>query len=227
MAGRSIWLLLPLALAAPFATGSSYWQGVMAAIAIWSIAAVSLAQAVNWMVRLSLMTPALMGVGAYAAAILQVEHGWSFPAAALAAALASMAAAGLVGLVAFHSSAWGFSIVTFAANLIFLNLAISLDDLTHGPGGYSGIPPVEIMGRSFVDSRSLYYLALAVLLVQLGLIAAWRHGVAGRSGRIVGRSAARAVAPAFLLCARGGGVHRAGGGFVGLAGACTAPIAAW
>jgi len=178
--------LVAVALGAPFAIESSYWQGVMAAIAIWSIAAVSLAQAVNWMMRLSLMTPALMGLGAYAAAIAQVEHGWSFLPAAGIAALAAMVCAALVGLVAFRSSHWGFSIITFAANLILVNLSISLDDITHGPGGYAGIPPVQLFGRSLESGRSLYFLALAILAIQLCALWAWRRSVAGRSARIVG-----------------------------------------
>ena len=177
---------MALAIAAPFATTSSYWQGVMAAIAIWSIAAVALAQAVNWMLRLSLMTPSLMGIGAYVAGILQVDHDWHFLPAAGAAALAALVTAALVGLVAFRSSHWGFSIITFAANLILLNLSVSLDDLTHGPGGFAGIPPVEIAGITFLSARSLYFLAAGVLLVELLLIATWRRSVAGRSGRIVG-----------------------------------------
>ena len=134
---------------------------------------------------LSIAHSALMGVGAYTAAILFIQAGLGFWAVLPLAALLAMAAALLLGYPALRVSGYHFVIVTFAACELFVlatrNLggAEARKGLTGGAQGLDITEPVgHIFGQSFdinLELEPFYYLVIAFLFITLvvtqGLVA--------------------------------------------------------
>ena len=126
---------------------------------------------------LSIAHSALMGMGAYTAAILFVQLGFGFWAALPLSALLAMAAAVLLGYPALRVSGYHFVIVTFAACELFVlatrNLggAEARSGLTGGAQGLDVTEPVgAIFGQSFdinLELEPFYYLVLAFLLIAM------------------------------------------------------------
>ncbi len=121
-------------------------------------------------------TAADYGIGAYTAALLAVNFGWSFwvllPLSGLAAALFGF----LLGLPTMKTKSYYLSLVTIAVGLIIYLLFNNLS-WTGGPNGVAGIPLPSIGGFSFGSSLNIfglelpfqanfYYLILAILLVE-------------------------------------------------------------
>jgi len=126
---------------------------------------------------LSIAHSALLGVGAYTAAILFVQAGLGFWAVLPLAALLAMAAALLLGYPALRVSGYHFVIVTFAACELFVlatrNLggAEARKGLTGGAQGLDVTEPIgQIFGQSFdinLELAPFYYLVIAFLFVTL------------------------------------------------------------
>jgi ABC-type branched-subunit amino acid transport system permease subunit len=121
-------------------------------------------------------TAADYGVGAYTAALLAVNFGWSFwiilPLSGLAAALFGF----LLGLPTMKTKTYYLSLVTIAVGLIIYLLLNNLS-WTGGPDGIAGIPYPTISGFSLGDSvrifgmelpfqANFYYLVLVILILE-------------------------------------------------------------
>jgi branched-chain amino acid transport system permease protein len=107
------------------------------------------------------------GVGAYAAALLLKQAGWSFGPALCGGAVA----AGVVGLIAgmpcLRLRSHFFIIVTLAVGVVLYTLFNNLDSITGGAEGLPGIPRPQPLDLGFVvvDFRrpeGFYWLALTV-----------------------------------------------------------------
>lgn len=126
---------------------------------------------------LSIAHSALMGVGAYVAAILFIQAGLGFWAVLPLAALLAMVAALLLGYPALRVSGYHFVIVTFAACELFVlatrNLggAEARKGLTGGAQGLDITEPVgQIFGQSFdinLEIEPFYYLVIAFLFAAM------------------------------------------------------------
>ena len=121
-------------------------------------------------------TAADYGVGAYTAALLAVNFGWSFwiilPLSGLAAALFGF----LLGLPTMKTKTYYLSLVTIAVGLIIYLLLNNLS-WTGGSDGIAGIPYPTIGGFSLGDSghifgmelpfqANFYYLVLGILFLE-------------------------------------------------------------
>ena len=115
---------------------------------------------------LSITQGAVMGVGAYTAAILSHNSDLNFwaqlPVAALAGALISL----VIGVISFRTRGSTFLILTFAMAELVVVLFSNLVSLT---GGAFGIvqagAPTSIGPLHFSDSRSFFFLVASVLFV--------------------------------------------------------------
>ncbi len=126
---------------------------------------------------LSIAHSALMGVGAYTAAILFIQIGFGFWAVLPLAALLAMVAALLLGYPALRVSGYHFVIVTFAACELFVlatrNLggAEARKGLTGGAQGLDITEPVgAIFGQSFdinLELEPFYYLVIGFLFITI------------------------------------------------------------
>jgi branched-chain amino acid transport system permease protein len=133
---------------------------------------------------------AFVGIGAYATAYLTTAQELPALLAPLAGSpwlgliaglLATMAVAGLLGLLTLRLSghylplgtiAWGMSLYFLFGNVSFLG----------GHTGISGIPPVSVFGLEIRDSRHFYYL---IWLVLLAAIWATSNLLDSREGRAI------------------------------------------
>ncbi len=109
---------------------------------------------------------AFVGIGAYATAWFTTQMGWSPWLALLIALAMTFVAAYVLGAISLRLSghylplgtiAWGLSLYYLFGNLSFLG--------QHD--GIAGIQPLEVFGISLADSRNIYYLIWACVLLAL------------------------------------------------------------
>ena len=171
---------------------------------------------------LSLATPALFGVGAYASALLTMKWGWdSTLTFAIATAIGALSGVAL-GVPSLRLSRHSFVIVTLSATLLLQLIASNWIDLTRGALGIADIPTAKLFGMPLVNKEM--WLALMVFLSALAIAATWAI-VSSRLGRAM--IAVRDNEP--LAVAAGIDVLKirlfafaCSGAFGGLAGACYA-----
>ena len=116
-------------------------------VLLYGLVALSLNVASGFTQLISLAHAGFFGVGAYATAILSTRGGWplwvNLPL--------GMAAAGLVavpvGLVALRTVEDYFIICTMGMGVILFSVMNNWMDLTRGPLGIPGIPPVSFFGH--------------------------------------------------------------------------------
>ena len=98
--------------ASPLLTKSDYRLFVATQIGIYLLVVVGLNVLTGYAGQPSLGHGALLAIGAYAAAIAMVDHGWSFWPSALLSMAVTAAAGALMGLPAFRVSTWYFALIT-------------------------------------------------------------------------------------------------------------------
>jgi branched-chain amino acid transport system permease protein len=119
--------------------------------------------------QLSLGQGAFMMIGAYTSGYLTVKHDWpALPAMALGVVLAALTALAL-GRVIFRLRGYYLSMASLGLLMIALTLARELAQITGGPNGLPGIPPLSIAGVNFFEDQQFYYVGLVVSLVVLVL----------------------------------------------------------
>jgi branched-chain amino acid transport system permease protein len=145
---------------------------------------VLLAQSLNIMLGysglLSLATPALLGMGAYASALLSMKLGWdssiTFSCASAIGALTGVA----LGVPSLRLSRHSFVIVTLSATLLLQLIASNWIDLTRGALGLADIPAARLFGLTLVSKAA--WLVLMLALSALTIAAFWAL-VSSRLGR--------------------------------------------
>ncbi|MBI2097949.1 MAG: branched-chain amino acid ABC transporter permease [Candidatus Vogelbacteria bacterium] len=119
-------------------------------VGIYGILGLSLNLLVGFTGLLSVTHAAFYGLGAYGAALLMVEAGWSFWLAWPAALLLAMLASVLIGLVLSRFRADYYVLASFGFNVIVFSLFLNLQSVTRGPLGISGIPRPVASNLSFL-----------------------------------------------------------------------------
>src|SRR3989454_5973495 len=156
-------LTLPLWLESP------YFLHVVIMAGIFGVLALSLNLLLGYTGQLSLGHAAFFGIGAYATGLLTVKLGWS-PWAGLLAAVALPAAAGwVIGRLALKLRGAYFVLLTISFAGVVSLVSVNWMDLTNGPLGLPGVPPVEIAlpglpALSLRAKGAYYYLVLAAVL---------------------------------------------------------------
>jgi branched-chain amino acid transport system permease protein len=134
---------------------------------IYAIVALGLNLLMGYGGQISVGHAAFFGIGAYTSAILSVDFGWSFWTA-LPASLALSAAFGLVlGLPTLRLRGHYLILATLGFGEIVRLVLQNWQQLTKGPTGIVGIPPVRLFGIALQTERQFYYLALAFLALAL------------------------------------------------------------
>ena len=156
----------------PLVFNEAFHQHIFITIVINAILAVSLGIVVGYLGELSLAHGAFFGIGAYTSALISINFNVPFFFALPLAVLSAGIMGYLIGIPALRLSGHYFAIATLGFQGIVILLIINLVDLTRGPMGLSGIPPIgsyHIFGLtiSFLQKLPYYYLALTVLLVVL------------------------------------------------------------
>ncbi|MBR1125677.1 branched-chain amino acid ABC transporter permease [Bradyrhizobium lablabi] len=166
------WLLLAALIFVPAYGGSRYLVYIGTLIALQAALATSLNLIVGYAGQFAMSHAAFYGFGAYASAILINSAGltfwWSIPAAMLAAA----AIAAIIGYPALRYTGGVYlALITFAFGELARLTAANWQDVTGGPMGMRiTYAPEALFGFNFANSRGMYWIAVAMLLVTLAVV---------------------------------------------------------
>jgi branched-chain amino acid transport system permease protein len=155
------------AVALPFLVRDQYVLHVLVMWGIYAVLTLGLNVINGFAGQLSIGQGAFYGIGAYAAALLTVEAGWSFWLATGAAALLAAAVGMLVSLPVLRVRGIYLGMATFGFAEIVHVVLRSWEDLTRGPLGIPGILPPVAFGVDFGSQDRYYFLVLAAVLGSL------------------------------------------------------------
>lgn len=127
----------------------------------------------------SLIHAVMMGVGAYASAMMTKHLGFSFWLSLPLAGVASAAIAALLCFPLFRLTQFYFLIGSFAAGEAIRLCWIHFIRPFGGTGGITGIPAPELMGIDFLEPIPYFYLVLAVVIICLLLMYRIEHSRIG------------------------------------------------
>jgi branched-chain amino acid transport system permease protein len=149
-AAFALFALLPL-------VGGDYLLQIGSFVAIQSIAVIGLGILTGFAGRISLAQGALYGIGAYTAALLVTRLGVS-PLAALPASIAMAVLVGtILGSPAIRLSGLYFVMSTIGLQQIVWIVLMHWSNVTGGPQGVRGIPPLSV-GDFLFDTPARFYL---------------------------------------------------------------------
>lgn len=205
------WLLTAALVVAPVAMGlNDYYLHVLNLAWLFAIAALGLSVATGVAGQIVLGQAALIGIGAYATALLMMRLSlpWWL---ALPLAMALTAAVGaLLGLISTRIKGHYLAIVTLALNEIFRIVATNEEPLTGGPMGLRNIPTLSIPGLGETATQQLYLPLAAVMFAGYALMIHFHRSATGRQLRAVrddemaaeamGVNSVRAKTIAFVIC---------------------------
>lgn len=214
-------LLLCALIVAPFLPLPSGMLESLSITLIVFIAVLGLDVLMGFAGQVSLGQSGFMAIGGYAAAILSVTYGWPPLASTAAALLVSGAIAVVLALVTMRLRGHYLALATLAFALLVDSLAVGLVDLTGGPSGLVGIPPLNIGHMVFDTPIRMYYLVLAVVALLVLLLAGGLRSSFGRTlmsvrgdqsaaaalGMPVGRIKVMAMALSALLGSLSGSLY--------------------
>ncbi|MQA24120.1 MAG: branched-chain amino acid ABC transporter permease [Micromonosporaceae bacterium] len=137
--------------------------------------------------QFSMAHAGMWGLGAYASAYVTLKLEWPLwwgvPVALLAGALAGA----LVAIPALRVGVGVYlAIVTFAFQMVFVNMLRNLTELTGGSHGMAGMPAFPAVGTLSTTQTVTLYTAIAAAAALL-LTHLWRHGSYGRVLLALGR----------------------------------------
>ena len=190
------WLALAaLAVLLPWLPGLPlFWVSLACQIGICAIIATGLVVLTGVAGMTSFAQASLMGIGAYATAVLSTNYGLSpwlgLPAALIASLLVALA----MGAVTLRLSGHYLALGTIAWSVSLYYLYANLDILGRNDG-ISGIPPLSIAGWKLIDIRAS---AVVIGLGLLGAMITTRHLLDSRWGRAMRALRGGAVAAASV-----------------------------
>jgi len=190
------WLALAaLAVLLPWLPGLPlFWVSLACQIGISAIIATGLVVLTGVAGMTSFAQASLMGVGAYATAVLSTTYGLSPWLGLPAALLASLVVALAMGAVTLRLSGHYLALGTIAWSVSLYYLYANLDILGRNDG-ISGIPPLAIAGWKLIDIRAS---AMVIGLALVGAMITTRHLLDSRWGRAMRALRGGAVAAASV-----------------------------
>jgi branched-chain amino acid transport system permease protein len=141
-------------------------------VGIYMILALSLNLLIGYAGLFSVGHGAFYGVGAYAAAILSTRLGLPFWIEIFAAAAVTGLVGYIIGRPILRLRGDHLALATFGLAVIAYSVFNNWSDLTRGPLGIRGIPPVTLFSFRFTSLGS--YAALVAAFVAFTLLCLWR-----------------------------------------------------
>jgi branched-chain amino acid transport system permease protein len=173
-------VLLAIAMAVPLILKSNYQLGVAHQALIFAILAIGYDVLLGFTGLLSFGHIGLFAIGAYTSAILVTSTGAPFLVGLVGAAVLTGFVGVLIAIPALRIKGHYLTLLTLALGEVIRIVIRSMEGLTHGAAGLSGIPRPEIFGVSFRQAIPLYYLLL--LFAVLAILFVWRLKIS-RFGR--------------------------------------------
>jgi branched-chain amino acid transport system permease protein len=171
-----------------FLGGSTLVYSTVVVIAIFSVMAYGVDIVLSDLGEVSLAHTMFFAAGAYAVGVLGVRYGSSsWLTLAAAVGLAALLALGL-GLVTLRIRHFVFSLVTYAANIVCLNVAQNWTFLG-ASDGIVGIPPLDLsigpLQLEPLGNKDLWPYAYALLLGTLLFVSCFRRSRLGHAALMV------------------------------------------
>jgi branched-chain amino acid transport system permease protein len=162
-----------LILVAPLALDGGYLLNVLVFVGINTMLAVALNLLLGYAGQISLGHAGFFGLGAYLSGVLTATYGMNpwlvMPLAALIVGILACA----IGFPILKLKGHYLAMATLGLGIIIYIVFNETVDLTGGPSGLSGIPPLSLGGISFDSDLKSYYLiwcfALGVILFSVNL----------------------------------------------------------
>jgi branched-chain amino acid transport system permease protein len=179
MSRLALLLGLVVALTAPAWVWNPYHLHTLIMAGIFAVLALSLNLLLGYTGQLSLGHAAFFGIGAYATGLLTVKLEWSAWIGLLAAIVLPAVAGYVIGRLALKLRGAYFVLLTISFAGCVSLVSVNWMDLTNGPLGLPGVPPLEIAlpglpALSLRTKSAFYYVVLAAValsyLVCLALI---------------------------------------------------------
>ena len=179
MSRLALLLGLVAATTAPAWVWNPYHLHTLIMAGIFAVLALSLNLLLGYTGQLSLGHAAFFGIGAYATGLLTVKLEWSAWIGLLAAIVLPAVAGYVIGRLALKLRGAYFVLLTISFAGCVSLVSVNWMDLTNGPLGLPGVPPLEIAlpglpALSLRTKSAFYYVVLAAValsyLVCLALI---------------------------------------------------------
>ena len=119
------------------------------------------------------------GIGGYGVGIGMIKFGLPFELAAALSMLASVAAAALIGALTLRLTGAYFSIVSWGLSGVALVAALNLTDVTGGPLGMFGFPPITVASIPLANPRGYFFVTMTLLILAVLLLRAVRDSCFG------------------------------------------------
>jgi branched-chain amino acid transport system permease protein len=179
-------IVIVAAATAPAWVWNPYQLHTLIMAGIFAVLAQSLNLLLGYTGQLSLGHAAFFGIGAYATGLLTVKLEWS-PWLGLVVAIALPAAAGyLIGRLALKLRGAYFVLLTISFAGMASLVSVNWMELTNGPLGVPGVPPVELSlpglpTLSLLSKAAYYYLVLAAVALCYAVCRALVRSRVGRA----------------------------------------------
>jgi len=179
MSRLALLLGLVVAVTAPAWVWNPYHLHTLIMAGIFAVLALSLNLLLGYTGQLSLGHAAFFGIGAYATGLITVKLEWSAWIGLLAAIVLPAVAGYVIGRLALKLRGAYFVLLTISFAGCVSLVSVNWMDLTNGPLGLPGVPPLEIAlpglpALSLRTKSAFYYVVLAAValsyLVCLALI---------------------------------------------------------
>ncbi|MBV9537353.1 MAG: branched-chain amino acid ABC transporter permease, partial [Acidisphaera sp.] len=149
----------------PLLVNSPYLLQVLTNAWLYAMLALSLTLVAGTAGQVSLGHAGLLAIGAYASALLALDHDVPVPLAILAAGAITAAIGTLLVSPAFRLRGHYVSIATLGIGEIVGLVILNWEGLTRGPIGVAGIPPLAFFGFPLDDVAATYWVCLGLLAV--------------------------------------------------------------
>lgn len=142
-------------------------------ILCWGLFAISVDLLLGFTGLLSFGHAAFWGGSAYATGLIAIKSGLPFPVAVLGGMVFAMLIAVPIGYLSVRRTGIYFAMVTLAFAQMLYFIANQWRDVTGGENGLQGIPK-NFFGVEAVETDSFYFYYAGLVLIALGVFAAWR-----------------------------------------------------
>lgn len=157
---------LGVAVLSIFGLGNSYTQQLVFLTASGAVAAICMYLVVGLSGQFALITNALIGVGAYAAALSVIKFGMNYLVASLVAAAISGVLGLIIGGIALRIRGHYLALASVGFSIVVVQILTNWRSVTRGSSALTGIPkPSGVLGLEFTSRPALTLVTLAFLAV--------------------------------------------------------------
>jgi len=151
-------ILAGILLGVGFFNQNDYYFNVLNILLLKGLIVVGLCLLMGYAGQVSLGHAAFYGLGAYTSGILTAKFGWSPVSALFVAQGVTLLAALVIGIPALRLKGHYLAMATLGFGVIVYVVFKEMIDLTGGPSGLVGIPPLQVFGHTFLESREYFFL---------------------------------------------------------------------